>query len=261
MSCLDTTEMETEKAVIDGWIDSDGYPTVVFTSSIVPGEDNLNLSDKIIRWGKVTVSDGDQTIILTGTPDKNLFPPYKYITYQMKGKPGKTYTITADYKDLHAEAVCEMPLPVDISSITFNSIEGNDSLRAAELNFISPPDIPAYFYITMRNLGERDRFYPTMLGTYIASEPLKETSIPLFKPKNHLYQEPFIPQLKIGEKLEINLCRITKEVYEFWNSYDNAVMFGGSQFIDASQSISGNIKGGYGVWSAQGVSSVVVEVE
>lgn len=74
-------------------------------------------------------------------------------------------------------------------------------------------------------------------------------------------RHPFIPQLIKGEKWEVKLCRISKDVYEFWKEYDNAVMFGGSQFVNASQSLSGNIIGGYGVWSVQGVSSEIIEVE
>lgn len=260
-SCIETQEIAREKAVIDGWIDSDGFPVVIFTSSLVPGENEITLADKMIRWGKVTISDGIETIILTGGPDKNYFPPYKYVTYQMKGTPGKKYTITADFKDLHAEAECEMPEPSPITTIEVSPIEGNDTLRSASLHFVTPTDVPAYYYITMRDYGDRGRFAPTMLGTYKATEPEKEVSIPLFHPKNHLSDEDFEPMLKVGQIVEVNLCRITREVYDFWLAYDNSVLFGGSQFIDTSQSIVGNIKDGYGVWSAQGVSRALLEVK
>ena len=260
-SCITDLKYEGEKAVIDGWIDSDGNPSVIFTSSIVPGENNSSLADKIIRWGKVTISDGDTTIIMTGSPEKFYFPPYRYVTYQMNGEPGKTYKITADYADLHAEASCRMPEPTPILNIEVKNIEGNDSLKSAELQFVTPEICPAYYYVTMRKLDSGERFLPTMLGTYKATEPSRLVNIPIMHPKNGLSMDPFVPQLKIGEKLEIKLCRITEEVYEFWNQYDNAVLFGGSQFINSSNSIEGNISGGYGIWSAQGTSTYYLNVK
>lgn len=255
---------DTPMAVIDGWIDTDGYPVVIFTESLIPNEAGGPIADKIIRWGKVTISDGNRAIILTGGPDHNIMPPYKYVTYNMKGEVGKTYKITADYMNLHAEAECRMLPVTPIKSIELTPIEGNDTLRSGTLKFISPDDCPAYYYITMTDLTDlkkEGRPLPAMMSTYRAETPNKEISIPLFRPKNKLNDDPFIPHLIAGEKWEVKLCRVTKEVYEFWKSYDNMVMFGGSQFINSTQSLHGNIKGGYGVWSVQGTSASIIDVK
>lgn len=259
-SCLPPEIKETEKAVIDGWIDSDGYPVVIFSSSVVPDENNTSIAEKLIRWGVVTISDGDETIIMTGGPTNTVYPPYRYVTYQMKGTPGKTYKITADYKDLHAEASCVMLPPTPIKEVRSFPMEDNDTLRRGELRFITPEDVPAYYYITIRKLGTEDRFMPAMLGTYKALTPNVEVSLPIFHPKNKLPGED-TTQLKPGEDLEIHLCRITEEVFTFWKEYDNAILFGGTQFFSPTQSLQSNITGGYGVWSAQGVSTALLHVE
>ena len=259
-SCEADLDLVSTVPVIDGWIDTDGFPVVVFTESIIPNQEGGSIADKIIRWGKVSIYDGEQEIILTGGPDNDIIPPYRYITYKMKGEIGKTYKITADYKTLHSEAEGTMLPPPAIKNIEISPIESNDSLRSASLIFISPDDCPAYYYITMTDLKEEGRPLPAMMSTFEASEPSKEYSIPLLHPKNNLSSAPFIPQLIKGEKWEVRLCRISKEVYEFWKAYDNAVMFGGSQFVNASQSLKGNIIGGYGVWSVQGVSSQIIEI-
>ena len=78
------------KLVVEGHIDSGGYPVVILTASASPAEGNIAISDKLIRWGKVTISDGDTTIIMTGGPNKKYFPPYTYSTFRMKGKPGSS---------------------------------------------------------------------------------------------------------------------------------------------------------------------------
>lgn len=259
--CESELELVSSVPVIDGWIDTDGYPVVVFTESLMPNQDGGTIADKVIKWGKVSISDGKQEIILTGGPDKDIIPPYRYITYKMKGEIGKTYKIVADYNNLHAEAEGRMFPPTAIKNIKISPIESNDSLRSASLTFISPDDTPAYYYITMTDLKEDGRPLPAMMSTFEASDPAKEYSIPLFHPKNNLSSAPFIPQLIKGEIWEVKLCRVSKEIYEFWKAYDNAVMFGGSQFVNASHSLSGNIIGGYGVWSVQGVSSKIIEIE
>lgn len=47
----------------------------------------MNIADNLVRWGKVTVSDGDTAIVLTGGYDKRHFPPFLYKTYDMVGAP------------------------------------------------------------------------------------------------------------------------------------------------------------------------------
>lgn len=263
-SCLEQVDYEiVEKPVIDGWIDSDGSPVVIFTSSIIPGETNPVISDHVIKWGVVKIIEGTDTTIMTGGPNHEYFPPYIYTVRQMKGEPGHTYKIVADYKDLHAEAQCYMPYPTPIQSVSISHIEGEDSLRSAEIRFTAPADCPAFYYVTMRESGNQGRFFPTLMGVYKAINPNEEIAIPLLHPKIKVSNtdKEFVTQLKKGEKLEIKLCRITEDVYEFWKEYDNTALFGGSQFFNSPFSLKGNITGGYGVWSAQGVSSYSFTVD
>lgn len=265
-SCVSEPEPSRTRPVIEGWINSDGYPVVIFTSSLNPEEKDQKISDRIITWGKVTISDGVDTVILTGGPDKTIFPPYRYYNFELKGKPGKTYYLTAKFEDLYAEAQCYMPEPTPIDSIIIRPIEGIDTLRSGTLYFTSPKDTPAYYYITILDLkhpeGGDGRPLPAMLGTVKTTEGGKRFEVPIYNPKNQLDTTTFIPQLRPGQELAINLCRITEEVYNFWYNYDNSSLFGNSQFIKTDNPGEiGNIKGGYGVWSAQGISTLKIRVD
>ncbi|MDE6458282.1 MAG: hypothetical protein K2L31_06765, partial [Muribaculum sp.] len=62
------------------------------------------------------------------------------------------------------------------------------------------------------------------------------------------------PYFKSGDVVEVALCTITPEVYDFWFDYDDVVAFGGNQFVSSAGNLRSNVTGGYGVWSAQGVS-------
>lgn len=262
--CVACVEYETPQPVmpvIEGWIDTDGYPVVQFTASIVPGKDEVNLKDKMIQWGKVTISNGDTTVIMTGGPSSKLFPPFRYYTYAFTGEPGRTYEIVAEYELLKARAVCTMPYPTQIKSIEFEPIEDNDTLRSATMTFIAPEDCPAYYGVTIQKVERGERPYPTMLGTIAAFTPGEEIRLPILNPKNTLsgLDLDFVPQLLIGQEVVVSLCRLTPEVYNFWKEYDNVTLFGGSQFIGV-QSLKGNIEGGYGIWSARGTTSKYVKV-
>lgn len=261
-NCIDDSEPASPvMPVIEGWIDSDGYPVVIFTSSIQPDENGTSLADKIIRWGKITISDGEQDVILTGGPSKEFFPPYRYFTFDMKGVPGRTYSITAEYENLYATASCTMPYPTEITSIEFTPIEDSDTLRAATLHFTSPTDCPAYYCLNIRDLTLRRRLLPSMMSTAETLSPGEDISLPLYYPKNSIDTADYIPHFRVGSEIEVELCRVSKEVYDFWKDFDNMVMFGGSQFISGSTSLRGNINGGYGIWSARGSSRRFIQVD
>ena len=256
-ACGPEPDAEMSRPVIEGWIDSDGYPVVTFTASVSPSGSGGKLSQQVIRWGRVTVSDGECTEVLTGGPSDEYFPPYRYYSFEMKGVPGRTYRLTADYGDLHAEATCVMPVPTEIGSVDFSPIEGNDTLRSASLTFVAPDDCPAYYQILIREAGKRP--LPTMMGTFRADEPGATVTLPLYMPKSGLLDGPYVPQFVAGDQLQIMLCRVTGPVYDFWRAYDSAISFGGGMLMGDSP-VPTLIDGGYGVWSARGVSSVYVTV-
>lgn len=259
--CLEGNEVDSPKPVIDAWFDSDGYPVVIFTSSVDPSDVSTPVSEKVIRWGKVTLSDGEREIVLTGGPSKDYFPPYRYFTYEMKGEPGKRYRLTAEYKGLYAESECLMMEPTPVNRIEILPSVENDSAKEVYLNFISPEDCPAYYYVGVRNEETKGRALPAMMGTYKATEPGEEIRLQVFRPKNSLDTARYNPEFFPGENLEISLCRVPEEVFDFWVGYDNSVLFGGSQFIDTSQSLRGNIEGGYGIWSVQGVWKEYISIQ
>lgn len=107
----------------------------------------------------------------------------------------------------------------------------------------------------------RGRPLPAMMGCVRADVPGVHMELPLLRPKNSLDTVPFIPQFTIGQRYDVTLCRVSPEVYEFWDGYNNLTIFGGSQFVSASSSLRGNIRGGFGVWSAQGASTRLLEVK
>lgn len=257
----DTTDDGTpaDRAVIEGYIDSDGYVTVYFTSSLNPRESTV-IADKLIRWGTVSIDDGETTWYLTGSLSKEQLPPYRYYTFDFKGQPGRTYRLHAEYNGLTADAVSTMPAPTPIDSIAVEHIAGNDTLRAATMYFTAPADCPAYYYVTLREPRRGSRSYPGLLGVAEATRPGSCVTVPVCKPKLMTDTTRYVPQLRVGSEYEVSLCRVERQVYEYWQAYNDALMFGGSMFVGGSQSLPGNVTGGYGIFTARGVTTTLLTV-
>ena len=104
--------------VVEGWIESDGFPVVIVTSTVPVAEEYMDydsLSNYIIRWAKVSVSDGTDEVVLTGKLNNDYFPPYIYTSSRMVGEPGKRYTLKVEYSGrvVTAETTIPKPVPLD----------------------------------------------------------------------------------------------------------------------------------------------------
>ncbi|MDE6526674.1 MAG: DUF4249 domain-containing protein, partial [Muribaculaceae bacterium] len=100
-SCGDEYDYLQPQLVLEGSFDSMGYPDVILTKSIVTDGADYDASELLMRWATVRISDDTgREVILTGAPSKQHFPPYHYYTTEMRGEPGRTYTITATYRDM-----------------------------------------------------------------------------------------------------------------------------------------------------------------
>ena len=258
-ACSDNTiddVSEPVKLVVEGYIDSGGFPVVLLTASVSPAEGDVSIADKMIRWGKVTISDGDTTIIMTGSPNRKYFPPYTYRTFMMRGVPGRTYSIIAAYDYLQVSAAVTMPEPPVIDSIIVADIAGSDSLHTATLCFTAADAVPAYYHVSTQVIGVDSVFLPAMLGCYKATVPSEKVKMAIYRGKSSLYvNENYVPQLPRYSDVKVRLERVTEQVYDFWSAFDDASMFGGSQFVTVDTSLPSNIVGGYGVWSAQGAAT------
>ena len=69
----DYIEQGQSLLVVEGWIENGGFPVVILTKTLPISEEEQSLHDMkdyLIRWATVTVSDGTDSVILTGKYDK-----------------------------------------------------------------------------------------------------------------------------------------------------------------------------------------------
>ena len=69
-SCTEDRFAEAEpQLVVEGWIDADGYPIVMLSLNMPITDQEItfdSLVNSIVIWGKVTISDGEKEVVLTG---------------------------------------------------------------------------------------------------------------------------------------------------------------------------------------------------
>ena len=152
--CVGCEETEVKQVppqlVVEGWIDSGGFPIVKLTTT-VPVSKQAQSTDSLdrflVRWAKVTVSDGTREVVLTGMPNRDYFPPYIYTTSEMRGEVGKTYTLKVDYQDFHAHAVTTIPKPVALSRISAEKIPLYPEWFKLRIDFKDDPTTTDYYKV------------------------------------------------------------------------------------------------------------------
>ena len=80
LSCEDDfLPQDQDVIIVEGWIDEGGFPVVIVTRSLpVRLRDDAvqleDLSDYVVKLARVTVSDGVNSVILTGHRDSRYAP-------------------------------------------------------------------------------------------------------------------------------------------------------------------------------------------
>lgn len=149
-SCREDIELvgNDTQLVVEGWIEDGNFPIVLLTKSFAPNKDNLSENDLLkylIRWAKVTVSDGDESVVLTGKFDSRYFPPYIYTTTHLRGQAGKTYTLTVDYGEFQASAITTIPEQSGKCCFRVEKCNNSDTLYQIYADFTRTDDNQHYY--------------------------------------------------------------------------------------------------------------------
>lgn len=254
-ACTEEEEIIAPQLVVEGWIEDGEYPVVLLGQTLQAGNTTQeSLKDYIVRWGKVTLSDGETSIVLTGGYDKHYLPPYKYTTYKMKGEAGKTYTLTAEYQGHRATAVTTVPHPVKLDSIKPIPCAG-DTLYYIQAYFKDPPTEPNRYALFSRRVGKDDTFLLSFWGV-LTDEGMSFPAVANVYRGNDIYaaiqQENKNIYFRKGDVVQVKLSQIDEASYLFWQSYSNQNNFGSNLFFPYHQNLKSNINGGKGYWCGYG---------
>lgn len=240
--------------VVDGWIDSDGFPTVILTKSVVANKHYQSLDslqNNLIRWAKVTVSDGTDSVILIGYPDRQNFPPYCYGSWDMRGEVGKTYTMTAKYEDFYVEASTTILPPVDVDSFVVERLAGIDTLYSIKAFFTDDPATQDYYKFFTHVKGHTDYYLTSHLGTL--SDESTHNPISVDVHRGHIvFEEEAETRFSAGDTVFVKFAHIDESTYNFWKDHETQVIIGRNPMFPVNTNVHSNVRGGLGCWCGYG---------
>lgn len=252
-----------QELVVEGWIDSNGFPIVMLTRSIPVSTEYQPLDDLskyMERWARVAVSDGEREVVMVGKFDLNYFPPYIYTTSEMRGEAGKTYHLTVDCADgSHAEAVTTIPAPVPIDSISQERVEGSDTLRQLYA-FVTDDRAEMRFYKVFVHVRNRDKGYlSAYLGITNSSLLPGDGRIAVNQGRINLDKD-FTPYFAVGDTVTVKLAHISEPTYGFWRSFEDMGALSRNPLFPVTDNLPSNVNGAIGYWFGYGSSVRVVTV-
>lgn len=256
LSCSgDYLPEQNDELVVEGWIEDNGFPVVILTKNINISNKYQSLdslSSRIVRWAKVTVSDGEKSVVLTGRYMKGYTPPYIYTTSHFRGEAGKTYLLTVEYGDFHATATTTIPNTQKIDELTVERCAQSDTLYQISLRYNDDEAEQNYYQIFTRVGGREVRQYlAAYLGTIDNRVVKPKTKIPVYRGRD-INTLDYTPYYTINDTVAVKFAHIDSTSYNFWYDYTRNLTTAGNMFFATAASLRSNIIGGTGYWCGMG---------
>ena len=254
-SCApDYFEDKRSELVVEGWIEDNRPPVVILSKTLTLSDKYQSLTDLkdyIVTWAKVSVSDGVDTVVLTGKYDPEYFPPYVYTTGRMFGRVGATYTLMVEYEDIYATAETRiLPSPV-MENMRVVRSEDSDSLYQIEITMRDESPEKDYYQVFTKTGTSSKQFFASYLGYFTDDVITDGTFIPVFRGKSAMDEE-YTPYFKENDSVSVKIAHIDNGAYEFWSTYSKNVNMPSSMFLTAISRVPSNISGALGYWCGMG---------
>ncbi|MBO5977275.1 MAG: DUF4249 family protein [Bacteroidales bacterium] len=257
-----TTSLQ-EDIIVEGWIESGSGPVVILTKSMILEEmQSQTEGDVLLPWAKVTISDGIDSVVLTGGINHDYFPPYVYTTSHMKGEAGKTYWLRVEYGNRVATAKTTIPYPQALEGLHVS--KASDSLYQITASFMDNPLSKDYYLFQTRIFNKESRYYPAFLGL-IDDELLKDDVLyrHQVQPGIHFMTagvDNYRPYYKEGDSVLIKFSKIDELSYRVQQSINEIVAFSSNPAFVTDLDLYSNIDGGSGFWCGYGVTQYRVVI-
>lgn len=224
----------------------------------------FDLNNHIIRWGKVSISDGEKEVILSGRKDERFFPPYIYTTSKLKGEVGKTYHLKVEYSGRTVTALATIPAPKPLEYIKINESRSNgaqDDGRYFLTGGLKDDRTTKDYYKVFTKVHQKDSIFvssflgltdDTILGEGIEEIPINRGSGVQTTNKDNYYRS--------GDIVHIRFCTLDKIAWEYWSDFEEIQSLSRNPFFPISTDIRSNISGGLGYWAGYGATYYTISI-
>lgn len=250
--------------VVEGWIDAGGYPVVILTTTVPVSkidQEVATLEQYVVKWAKVTISDGEQEVVLTGKVDKDYFTQYIYTTSHMRGEVGKEYRLTISYKDFYAEASTSVPEQTKIDSISIEEVDEKNGHYRLIAHVTDNPTQKNYYKFFCYTSSSRYQSYASAyqgLVGYGSADSVMH--VPIYRGKTIDIWEDYEGLFTQGEKVRVKFAQMDSIGYEFWKSYEVMSSISRNPLFPATEDLQSNVQGALGYWIGYGADELTVDI-
>lgn len=262
-SCGDglLTKDDEPELVVEGWISNNEHPIVILSTTVVPTterQDSSKLYSHILNWAKVTISDGNREVVLTGKYDNDYVPPYIYTTIDMIGETGKSYTLTVRDGNYYATAITSIPKSVTIDSLVIEEKDENE--WQIYTCFTDPLEEDNYYNLFYKTGANSAQFVNSSLGCFDDKTINGNIKYPINKSKNLAKYQDNESFFSTGDSVAVKLVNMDKQSFVFWSAFQYSATLSSVFLMPYTHNIHSNIIGGLGYWCGYGESTKCIVI-
>lgn len=234
---------QTPELVVEGIAEAGSSPVVRLTTTVpvqVDFQSIDNLQEHVLRYARVTVSDGEESVILTGRYVRGHRIPFEYTTGHLTCQAGKTYTLTVDYLSYHAEAQCFVPAPCSLDSLYAQQSPTGDLQIVAIPSATDAPQWGRCFICSSVTYGD---FLLAPLSMLPASRLLLQ---------NPEIQGQGDYSLRPGEEVIVRCSSLDSIGNLFWTDYEQSLHLSRNYLMPLTDNVYSNVDGALGYWLGLG---------
>ncbi len=257
MSCQKDHAVDKDSSllVVEGWIEDGEFPVVMLTKSLSVSDEYGDIAfdskDYLVRWAKVTVSDGQKSVVLTGKYDARYLPPYIYTTSWLRGEAGKSYWLTVECDEARATAVTTIPQPVPVDSFKISKVEKSDTLYQITAGFVDNPSQRNFYQFFVRTGTQSRQYGASYLGSVSDDVLTGYAEIPVYQ-AHRLQKEAYTPYFTVHDTVSVKFAQVDETSFNFWDDYTKNQSISSNLFLSPTLPIRTNILGGIGYWCGYG---------
>ena len=241
--------------VVEGWIEEGERPVVIVTRAIDLTKPMDSIENYVEKWCRVSIDDGDSKYYLTARVNHDYIPSFVYTSSKIRGRRGVDYTLTIETDDDTLRAVTSILPSVKIDSVRVSKTANSDTLY--QINVfprISPDTDEGYYKFFSRVVNKESRYYSSFLGIFEGRVYDPVTGFSVSKGIHNTFEgeHSFSPYYVAGDTVDIKLCTLLREQFDFWTAYENSVSLSGNVFFNLVHDCPSNIPGALGYWFGYG---------
>lgn len=260
-SCADDlSSSQQPRLVVEGWIDDGGFPIVFVTTSIPFKADmpsDYDISSHVIDWAKVSISDGERKVYLSGRVQHQYPVPYVYTTGELRGQSGHTYTLIVDCPPFFAKATTTIPHRAKVDSFRTLPVEGNDTLFQLFACVSHKVDEAGGYKFFVKRKGKDDDYISSYMGLYSQKNISPISELPVYN-GHKMNNKDFTPYFSIRDTLRVKFAAVGQDSYDFWTDYEAMVSLSRNPFFASGNNMRSNVNGALGYWCGYGANQYTI---